>query len=144
MTERRYSLIGEEMTITIRYGWAILQSMGDPRAALCAPTVTRWKVELELVSWHETYDDAFAAVLVMQAGNTTPDDWKAKKHGRRRKKAQGEAAEQNGGGEAAEPLQISSGPRPPLSERLAAALSRASGRPVADFVDADVVTDGGA
>lgn len=148
MTARKYSLLGGEVSITVRYGWAIIQNIEHQTAAITVPTIGRWRMQFDLVSWHETYDDAMAMVAAMHLSGMTPEDWKARKRRERKQAKKGSGAQPEGGG--GEPLQIEAGPpgEGSLTQRLAAALARASRLPtrVVDghIVVGEPVADGGA
>lgn len=127
VTKRQYSLLGGEVTITVRYGWAIVQNIDHETAAVTVPSVTRWRMTFDLVSWHESYEDAMVTVSAFNLMGYTPDDWKAERTKRdRRKKKAGATPEQGGGDPAAVPRQIAAGPASPLVERLTAIITRAT------------------
>jgi len=95
----RHPLLGENVSITVRYGFAIVSNGSGQRAALCLPTVTRHKIVLDYISWHRDESEAMATISAMNLAGITPESVREDmKRDRKRQKASRPAEEPEGGG----------------------------------------------
>jgi hypothetical protein len=63
-----------DLTVSVRYGWALLTETDTGRTALAVPTVTPERITFDIQGWHDSYDDAFLIVAAMNAADLTIED----------------------------------------------------------------------
>jgi hypothetical protein len=63
-----------DLTVSVRYGWALLTETDTGRTALAVPDVSPERITFDIQGWHDTYDDAFHAVAAMDAMGVTIHD----------------------------------------------------------------------
>lgn len=91
---RKHPLLGENVAVTVRYGFAIVRNTAFDQAAICLPTVSRHRIVFDHISWHRTESEAMAVISAMNLAGITPEMVREDmKRERKRKKAQGAGAE---------------------------------------------------